>query len=187
MRRNIPTFLAILLLGTLILCSACTSGNGKSGPDGGLSQIEAEEKSPYISFDEAKQEFGRYNSPDGSGAQLPVYYLYSRDMDRAGNAMSWLFGVRQGNGTVLLIYDRTGWKINPWNATLPSEEIRLEQIVPPGTLFARNTEAISGKAASSPGESRELVLKQGVYTLTIRSGSTSRILMFNAITGGQIQ
>ena len=150
MRRNIPTFFAILLLGTLILCSACTSGNGKSAADGGLSQIEEEEKSPYISFDEAKQEFGRYSGPDGSGGQMPVYYLYSRDMDSAGNAKSWLFGVHQGNGTVLLIYDRSGWKINPWNATLPAEEIPLDQIVPPATLFSRNNEALSGTGSSSP-------------------------------------
>jgi hypothetical protein len=135
------------------------------------------ELSPYISFEEAKQAFADYG-------KLPVYYLLSHDVDSAGNASSWLFGVYQGNGTVLLIYDRTGWNINPWNATLPKEEIPLEKVVPPVTLFTRNRDAIFPAASPAVPESRDLVLKEGVYTLTIRSGSTSRILMFNAATGG---
>jgi hypothetical protein len=148
---------------------------------GGLSQVVTEEISPYISFEEAKQAFADYAGPSG---RLPVYYLLSHDVDSAGNASSWLFGVYQGNGTVLLIYDRTGWKINPWNATLPKEEILLDGVVPPGTLFTRNKNSIIPAASPAVPESRDLVLKEGVYTLTIRSGSTSRILTFNAATGG---
>jgi hypothetical protein len=140
-----------------------------------------EELSPYISFDEAKEAFRNYAGPSG---ELPVYYLLSHDMDSAGDASSWLFGVYQGNGTVLLIYDRTGWNINPWNAMLPAEEILLDGVVPPGTLFTRNKESIFTAASLAVPESRDMELKEGVYTLTIRSGSTSRILMFNAITGG---
>jgi hypothetical protein len=189
MRRNIPTFSAILLLSLLVLSSACvSSGNGNAaagaGIDAGLSQAETQELSRYISFEEAQQEFENYSRAGGSDEKLPVYYLISRDLDRSGNASSWLFGVHQDAGTVLLMYDRSGWKINPWNATLPSEEIVMNRVVPPGTLFSRNKGVIFNTSSPSGPESRDLVLKQGVYTLTIRSGSSSRTLMFDATTGG---
>ena len=188
MRRNTPTIFAILLLGTLILCSACVGNTAPAVSQpvvtgdrpvvtGGLSQVVTEELSPYISFEEAKQAFADYG-------KVPVYYLLAHDVDSAGNASSWLFGVYQGNGTVLLIYDRTGWNINPWNAKLPAEEIMLDGVVPPGRLFSQNKESIFPAVSPAVPESRDLVLKEGVYTLTIRSGSTSRILMFNAATGG---
>jgi hypothetical protein len=189
MRRNIPTFFAILLLSLLTLSSACvTSGNGSpgagAGVNGGLSQAAAQELSPYISFEEAQQEFENYSRAGGSPGKLPVYYLISRDLDSSGNASSWLFGVHRDAGTVLLIYDRTGWKINPWNATLPQEEIVMSRVVPPGTLFSRNKGVIFNTSSTAGPESRDLVLKQGVYTLTIRSGGSSRALLFDATTGG---
>ena len=124
-----------------------------------------------------------YNSNNIPAEKLPVYYIISREVDNSGNAVSWLFGVRQSTGTELLMYDRTGWKIIPWNATLPSEEILLDQVLPPGTLFIRNKDVLFNATSPSITERRDLILKQGVYTLTINSGSSSRTLMFNATTG----
>ena len=186
MRRNIPTISVILLLGILVLCSACTSGNEKTLPDGGLSQVATQELPATISFEEAIQEFRNYNSISGSAENVPVYYLISKGVDGSGNASSWMFGVYQENRSVLLVYDRTGWSINPWNVTLPQEEIPMNTVLPPSELFKRNTEALSNLSAPQSPESRELILKEGVYTLTLRSGSTTRALMFNATTGGLI-
>ncbi len=188
-RRNIPTIFAILLLGTLVLCCACVSpGNVKpetttTGVNVGLSQVPTQYVSPYISFNEAKKEFEAYI---GTTVKLPVYYLYGRDVDSSGNASAWLFGVRQAAGFELLMLDRTGWKVIPWNATLPSEEIVLDQVVPTGTLFSNNKDALSNTTSTSMSTSRNLVLKQGVYTLTITSGNESRTLTFNATTGALI-
>ncbi|MDO8872272.1 MAG: hypothetical protein Q7V05_06030 [Methanoregula sp.] len=168
----------------MVLCSACVVPESeKPGFNGGLSQITTREISPYISFGEAKQEFEGYTGNITSAEKLPVYYILIRDVDDSGNALNWLFGVRQSTGTELLIYDRTGWKINPWNATLPSEEIMLNRVIPLGTLFIQNKDIIFNASSPSIPERRDLVLKQGIYTLTINSGSTSRILMFNATTG----
>lgn len=184
MRRNLPIIFAILLLGILVLCSACVVPESeKPGFNGGLSQITTREISPYISFGEAKQEFEGYTGNISSAEKLPVYYILSRDVDRSGNALNWLFGVHQSTGTELLMYDRTGWKIIPWNATLPSEEILLDQVLSPGTLFIRNKDVIFNASSLSDTGRRDLVLKDGIYTLTINSGSTSRTLMFNASTG----
>jgi len=183
MRRNILTILAILLFGILILCSACALPGSQKPVNVGLSQITTPEISPYISFEEAKQNFEDYKSTERPNEKLPVYYIFSRDVDSSGNAVTWLFGVRQNTGSVLLMFDRTGWKTIPWNATLPSDEIILNQVVSSGTLFSQNKQAILSTSSPSVPERRDLVLKQGVYTLTINSGNTSRTLAFNATTG----
>jgi len=180
MRKIIPIIFVISALVALVLCSACVlPQNGKPAVDKGFSQITTQEISNYISFEEAKQKFEDYNGAE----KLPVYYIFSRDVDGSGNAESWLFGVRQSTGTELLMYDRTGWKTIPWNASLPSEEIMLNQGVSPGTLFSQNKQVILSTSSPSIPERRDLVLKQGMYTLTINSGSASRTLMFNATTG----
>ena len=180
MRRNIPQIFAILLLSMLVLCSACVlPGSEKTVVNVGLSQVTTPEISPYISFEEAKQKFEDYNGAE----KLPVYYIFSRDVDSSGNAESWLFGVRQSTGTELLMYDRTGWKTIPWNVTLPSEKVMLDKVISPGTLFSQNKGVIFVASSTPVTERRDIVLKEGIYTLTINSGSTSRTLMFNATTG----
>ncbi|MFA4877287.1 MAG: hypothetical protein WC586_07725 [Methanoregula sp.] len=183
MQRNLLIISAIIVSGIFILCSVwLLSGETKPVINAGLSQIPPREISPFISFEEVKQKFRDYHGINRSAEKIPVYYLLSRDVDGSGDAGSWLFGVRQNNGTQLLVYDRTGWKINPWNATLPSEEIVMDAVVSPGTLFTRNKEIIFN-ASSSVADYRDLLLKQGKYTLTIHSGSKTRTLIFNATTG----
>jgi len=182
MRRNILTILAILLFSILILCSACVLPGGEKTVNVGLSQITTPEISTYIGFGEAKQEYESYSFKI-SGETSPVYDIFARDIDSSGNAVTWLFGVRQSSGTRLLMYDRSGWKIIPWNATLPSEEIILNQIISPNTLFNLNKQVLSDTSSASTQERRYLELKQGIYTVTINSGSTSRELTFNATTG----
>lgn len=188
MRRTFQVFFAISLLGIiLVLCSACVlPRDERPVVDVGLSQIKTRETSTYISFDEVKLRFGSYYSVNRSADKTPVYYIHARDVDESGNAVSWIFGVRQANSSVLLIYDRTGWKINPWNSSLPKEKILLDQVVSPGALFIQNKKVIFNVSSSLNSERRDLVLKQGIYTLTTQSGNTSRTHMFNASTGVMI-
>jgi len=187
MRKIIHAIFVISALVVLVLCSACVlPGSEKPVVNQGFSQVSTQEISNYISFAEARQKFEDYSSINGSTEKLPVYYIFSRDVDSSGNATTWLFGVRKSTGTELLMYDRAGWKIIPWNATLPSEEIILNQIVSPNTLFIQNKEAVFSASSPSIPERRDMVLKQGIYTLTINSGTNSRILTFNATTGALI-
>ena len=187
MRKTMPAILVISTLVVLVLCSACVlPGSEKPVANVEFTQVTTQEISNYISFEEAKQTFEDYISINRSAEKLPVYYIFYRDVDSSGNATIWLFGVRQSTGTELLMYDRAGWKIIPWNATLPSEEIVLNQIVSPSTLFVQNKEVVFSSASPSIPERRDLTLKQGIYILTINSGSTSRILTFNATTGALI-
>jgi hypothetical protein len=188
MRRNIPAIFVISSLIVLVLCSACVSQppqDKTSQQNGGLKLITVPEESPYISFDVAHQNLREYR-PDPtneSTAIKTIYTIYGMNIDGSGNATSWIFGVRHSGGTELLAYDRSGWIQIPWNAPSLSEEIDVDRIVSPARLFSENAAVILGNPSSTIPDGKDLELKQGIYTLTITSGNTSRILMFNATTG----
>ena len=185
MHKSIPIIFAILALFILSLCSACVSqkpGDQTSVQNAGLTQIQSD--TPRISFEEAKAKLVDYRS---SELREPVNaktvnYMRSKDVDGSGNATGWIFGVNNGNETMFLVYDRTGWTTIA-NATLSSEEIVLENVVSPVFLFNKNKEMISGILSPSIPERQDLELQRGIYKLTATSGSKTRILTFNATTG----
>jgi hypothetical protein len=190
MRRNIPTIFVISALIILILCSACVSQPSSdkiTQQNGGLNQVIKPIEPSRISFEEAKAKLIEYrlNSLNELVNTTTVNYLRSRDVDESGNATGWIFGVFNGGIAEFLIYDRTGWTIIG-NATLPSEEINLDNIVSPDFLFRQNKEIISGNPSPVMPERRDIELQRGIYKITITSGSTNRILTFNATTGALI-
>jgi len=186
MRRNIPAIFAISALIILILCSACTFLPSGEKQEGGLTQVTIPVETSRISFAEAQQKLNEYSvdSINETADGKTIYYIVAKDVDESGNATSWVFGINQGAGAKLLVYDRTGWTVFPWSTRIP-EKIALDQVVSPETLFAGNKAAITGPSQTI-AERRDLELQQGVYTLTIYSGSTNRILTFNATTGALI-
>jgi len=190
MRRNIPAIFVISMLIVLVLCSACVTqppANQPSQQNVGLARIS--EESPYISFDVAHQSLREYQ-PDPTNESTgikTIYYIHGTNVDGTGNATSWLFGVRHSGGTELLAYDRSGWKQITWNASLLSEEIDVDRIVSPGSLFSQNKAVIISNSSPAIPEQRDLDLVRGIYTLTITSGSKERILTFNATTGELIK
>ena len=188
MHKSIPIIFAILALFILSLCSACvsqSSSNQTSQQDGGISQILGPVESSYISFTEAQQNLPAYQ-PDPENVSYfikTIYYFTGIDVDGSGNARSWIFGVGRTNGTEMIAYDRSGLINIPWTAPTGSEEILLDNIISPERLFSQNAAFILVNPSMTIPERRDLELKQGIYTLTITSGNTSRILTFNATTG----
>jgi hypothetical protein len=194
MRRNIPTIFVILSLISLILCSACVlSPSGNQNPQQNTQQnvglVQISEISPYISFDVANQNLIEYR-PDPANESTglkKVYYIHGTNVDGSGNATSWIFGVQHSGGSELLAYDLSGWTQIPWNVSQLSEEIDVDRIVSPGSLFRQNQIVIFGNSSSINPDRRDLDLIRGIYTLTISSGNQNRILKFNATTGRLIQ
>ena len=190
MHKSIPIIFAILALFILSLCSACVSqkpGDQTSVQNAGLTQITVQSDTPRISFEEAKAKLADYRSSELREMvnAKTVNYMRSKDVDGSGNATGWIFGVNNGDETMFLVYDRTGWTTIA-NATLSSEEIVLENVVSPVFLFNKNKEMISGILSPSIPERQDLELQRGMYKLTATSGSKSRILTFNATTGALI-
>jgi len=186
MHKSIPIVFALVALFILSLCSGCTSQpsvNQPSTQNAGLVQISDE--SPYISFDDAHKTLMEYR-PDPANKTsgiTTIYYIHGTNVDLSGNASNWIFGVRYSGGTELLSYDRSGIVKIPWNAPTLAEEINLERIVSPGSLFSKNTAVIAGNPVQANPERRDLDLMRGIYTLTSTSASGERILTFNAATG----
>jgi hypothetical protein len=184
MRRNIQEIFAIFALIALILCSACTFPSSEEKKEGGLVQINVPSESTRISFNTAYQnlkEYKTFSSNESAITSEKIYYALAKDLDDQGKAASWGFGVNDEAGTRLLIYDRTGWTDMPLNnLSLPSEEIIVDQVVSPSSIFSENKASIVG------AELRELELKDGIYTLTVSSEKTVREIKFNATTGALI-
>jgi hypothetical protein len=188
MHRNIPTIFVILLLSVLILCTACLqSTDQRTQQNVGLAQVS--EASSYISFDMARQDLAEYpHDPSNETYRVKtVYYIHGTDVDDSGNASSWLFGVRNSYRTELLAYNQNGWITIPWNAPPLSDEIDINRIVTPSSLFRQNNAVILSNPSQTNTERRDLELIQGIYTLTITSGSGNSILRFNATTGELIK
>ena len=191
MQKSIPMVLAFTVLLALILCCACASQsppNQTAQKNSGFTQITRSADASRISFDEARQNFREYetdilNEPENRTA---VYYILAREVDGSGNAMSWIFGVRKGTGSELVVFDRSGWTTIPWSTRLPSEVIDIDSIASPDMVFRQNNAVIIGKTPPSVSERRDLELQRGVYTLTLTSDGTGRIFRFNATTGGLI-
>jgi len=188
MQKSIPMVLTFSVLLALIMCCACTSQSSPdqtSQNDMGFTQITESADSSRISFNEAWQNLREYGSGllNEPGNMTAVYYILARDVDASGDATSWIFGVKLGTGSELVVFDQSGWTTIPWNSALPSEVINIDHIASPDMVFKQNNAVIMGNSPPSIPERRDLELQRGVYTLTITSDGVGRILTFNATTG----
>ena len=171
MHKSIPMVFAILALVIIIFSCACVSqppANQTSQQNGGLTQITVPSETTFISYEEAKANLIAYRSYELSDPvnATTVNYLRSRDVDGSGNATGWIFGIYNGPDAEFLVYDRTGWTTIA-NATLPSEEINLDNVISPGSLFSQNKAVISGDSPPVIPERRDIELQRGIYKLTI--------------------
>ena len=188
MRKIIPTIFVISALVVLVLCSACVlpSFGEQKKQEGGLTQVAVPVESSRISYEVALQNLKDYRTDLSSGSITGkrIYYIQAKDVDASGNAVSWVFGVKNSTKNELFIYDGKSLTVIPWIITsLPSEEIPFDHIVSPGNLFTKNKEIILSTPSSAIPEQRDLELQEGTYKLTINSGNTRRVLTFNATAG----
>jgi hypothetical protein len=191
MLKFIPIIFSISILLALILSSACVtqSSPNQTTPanpnDIGITQISGSADSMYIGFDAALQDLLTYNpySINGSTPVKTIYSIHGTDVNESGYAASWIFGVSIANVNEFLAYEQGGRTIIPLNTPLDSEEIDVERIVSPDRLFSQNSAMILGNLSHAITERRDIDLKDGIYTLTITSNSSVRVLAFNATTG----
>ena len=186
MNRNIPAIFAISALIVLIFCSACTAPSSGETKEGGLTQVTIPVEIPRISFEDAKQKLGEYRKTTFNESLIDaekIYYVLANDVDESGNAASWVFGVKNANTTELLVYNGRGWTAIPWIITTLPSEIIDNRIIFPKNLFAQNKATIF----SDPPGRRDIELKDGIYTVTITSGTNVRTLTFKAFSGAPIE
>lgn len=199
MQRNRQFVFTLALLFTLCLFSACVSPfapanqtaqmpspNTSPRIDVGILPVVMTQEPELVSFDDAKG-----NLKDSESLSLNQLLLKTRilfiqggNFDETGYAGLWVFGVNKGKINELRIYDRTGWTIIPWDATISAEEIDLDRVVSPKTLLFNQTMESSPSTMRTQGD---IELRNGTYTITMISGNTSQVMRFNATTGEVIE
>jgi len=195
MRSSWPFLFTILALVAMSICSACvlqpqnnqTPVQNISLPVNiGLRQISESPFPTSVSLEKARQMLGDIKDEGdmGNNSSQEIYYVLGKNLDGMGNAESWLFGIRSSAGNEMRIYDRNHWTAIPWAATLPSEEIRFDQILVPEELINQSRNEIAGTTGKN--SIQEIELKNGIYSIILTEGSSDRILAFNATTGGLI-
>ena len=199
MQRYHSSMITIALLFMMCLFSACVSTSAPANQtpplnvppkiDVGLIPIDPTPDSEYIRFDEAKGNLGESESLSLNvfPKKTMILFIQGGNLDESGNAERWVFGVNKGDINELRVYDRSGWTIISWNNAISADEIDLENVVSPETLFSQNEIQILKSSPSTIPAQRDIELKNGTYRITITFGSTSQILMFNATTGAAIE
>jgi len=118
-------------------------------------------------------------------SQVQVLYVHGIRLNEGGGAASWTIAIRSGNQTSIVTYDPLGRHITLWKGEVYWHEIQWDSIIPPETLFVQNQAIIT--QGGNLTVTRDLVLSDGTYTLTLTSPGSSRILTFNATTGEQLK
>jgi hypothetical protein len=131
-----------------------------------------------------------YTAPLISNTGLPLAHsevhiqmVQGEGLDGTGNASSWLFVVHYQDHTAYVTYDYTGERVTEWSGGYPKEEVFIDQVIPPKTLFEKNRDKIFNTPDAIITGSRELALTGSNYTLTIKEKDKTRILDFDAKTG----
>jgi|GEM_PF-1480756 len=198
MRNGLPLVLTLILLAGFAFCSACTSQQEQNTTsqqnltpvtDIGLVPVHGTPASPVVRFDDAISQLGERESSAAlqNSSSYGIYFILGAGMDDTGNAHQWIFGINNGTVPELEVMDPASWTTIPYSGTFPASRVEPATILPPDQLFLMNKAAILGDIQSGAPEQRSLDLRNGTYTITISSGSTSRVLIFNATTGDSIE
>jgi hypothetical protein len=109
-----------------------------------------------------------------------LLFVRGLGIDSSGGAQSWIFAIRENNKDYLVTYDRRGQTIAAWNGAASSRDMATDSIITPDQLVRKNAAAIF----DSPAVSRDLVLMNESYTITLTGPTGTRALVFDARTGG---
>lgn len=193
MRSSIPAVLFVTLLVSLCFTAACTipfvnepkQENTTTYVNVGVERVANPDETRFTSLAEAYANLkdSLPGSDMGNQGAIRVFYIQGTGLDTTGRSAQWMMGVNLTSGTMLMISDPRGWTRIPWSSRLPAQEIPLDKIISPEELFAKNKDSILSDSSLSISETRDLDLREGVYSLTITSGGSVRYLTFDAITG----
>jgi hypothetical protein len=198
MHRYRPLMITIALLFAMCLFSACVSPIGPANQtptttespriDAGITSIDMPPDQRLVSFDEAKSFLRKSEWISLNKFQKTrILFIRGSNLDESGNAGQWVFGINKGDINELRVYGQSGWTIISWPNAISAEEINLDNVASPASVFAQNQNKIHESSSSTIPDRRDLELRNGTYQITITSGSTSEILMFNATTGAALE
>jgi hypothetical protein len=193
MRIECISCLAAGLAVLLVLAAGCTSGqsgqalastgNTTKVADVGIVPVTSTNEGPQetVTLDDAAAAIVGYEAGQRNNSQQSPAFSYIRgeQINASGQAKRWIFGINQGNGTVMLVYDKNGiQKITFDQNVAPGSEINLAGIMSPGAAIK-----IADPSAESGTGPFDLEIVNGEYLITGPAGMQSRTYIINATTG----
>jgi hypothetical protein len=192
------SFLVLLLLQAGCLgFSTSAPGGGKEGGlsalptttrggDGSIQDITSR-NAPKVSLADtlAALPEGAREADIGIGG-LTLTKVWGYGVDSSGLARTWVLGM-QGNGrTSLISYSDGQFTELDIPTTLPTEEVRMGEIVSPQDLFKQNLNRIVQEMTRLRVGEADIALDGETYQVTLHSTTESSTLSFNARNGGLI-
>jgi hypothetical protein len=153
----------------------------------GITEIHQSALIQPIDMQFAKNEVNTYQPyPAVNRTNQTLHYIRATNLNGAGDATSWVFGIHENNMTTLYTYDRNGVARIPWDAGLPDQQINLSTVLTPGELItlARIQMPVTDSSQAQTGVILELM--DGDYTITYPPGNLPQTITFNATTGALI-
>jgi len=185
--RALPALAAGLIVG-LLICAGCIFGSPQQTPPVNNTPVNDTGIVPIVmgsgslnggySLEDAEAAVANQIRVNESIHNISVYLILGTNVDTAGRAKCWIFGVREGKSITLWAYDRSGLAPIAWSGDLPNQMIDTASILPPEKAIAiiytndRNTTGYYNVEISN-----------GDYKINEVSGASSPEHMINATTG----
>ena len=157
--------------------------------DIGFTSPNISSSQPMYSFKDVTKRLKEITFENNNGSisntsqDMHILYVSGKKMDESGEATSWVFAIRHGNLSSMVTYDKNGETVLDWPTVFTGQEIDLNQIVFPDELFRINKVLLSDQQNGSIDISRELVLADSNYTVTLTSEGKIQVLQFDAKLG----
>ncbi|MGB8220578.1 MAG: hypothetical protein WCE46_09380 [Methanoregula sp.] len=189
------SYVAVGLVVILCLCAACIFSPSEPAPtahnntsvNGGIVQIPGTSSSLNETFtledaeSAVSQEYP--HQVNGTTQNPSFFYIRGEHVDTSGNAQRWIFGIREGNTTSMMVYDTTGVARIALPEGLPAQEIIPANVLSPADIIKIAYPATSSGPLGQNTGSVNMELMNGEYTVTGSSGSAQPAIVINATTG----
>jgi hypothetical protein len=123
---------------------------------------------------------------DGFTSSPGIYYIRAVNLTPNATAEEWTIGAMQGKKTYFFTFSRQSSFRTDWPNTLPYTAIQPGQFIQPADLFNNQSLLIQEITNAGTIDISELELENGVYTLSIDSGTNFKVLKFDAVTGSEL-
>lgn len=181
---RVPWGFLALFAAICIFCTACGCLGEASPPSGGgITPIDPEPPQAatltgaLADLDLLLAE-GRLNLTNTT-----LHQVIGTGVDLDGRAASWALGLRDGGEVRWLTFGISGWQEVKLAAPLPEDEILFDGVLSPEALLAAENRVLAPVMERLGADTVDLVLGEGVYTVTVRSDTGMETLLFRADTG----
>ncbi|KDE56005.1 hypothetical protein [Methanoculleus sp. MH98A] len=182
---RVPGRVLALLAAVSILCTACGCLGASSPPPsgGGITSIDLPEPEGYT-LNEALAELDMLRVEGGLNITgTSMHQVLGNRVTLDGRAATWAIGLEDGEEARWLTSGVTGWRETSLRAPLPDAEVNMTEILSPEDLLAAQEDAIRPAMTRLDASTVDIMLAEGVYTITIRSNTGVEVLAFRADNG----